>query len=68
MTPDAALVTDCFTAEAYALSGRYAGYKAHYYTPEIYKVLLDFCGYNGMTAKTESGLDAINHVLVVRLK
>ena len=68
MTPDAALVTDCFTAEAYALSGRYAGYKAHYYTPEIYKVLLDFCGYNGMAAKTESGRDAINHVLVVRLK
>jgi hypothetical protein len=31
---DGLLVTDCFTPEAYALSGRYIGYKANYYTPE----------------------------------
>ena len=58
------LVTDCFTPEAYALSGRYIGYKANYYTPEVYKSMLDFCGFDGLNAKVESGRDRINHVVV----
>jgi thymidylate kinase/SAM-dependent methyltransferase len=57
------LVTDCFTPEAYALSGRYIGYKANYYTPEVYKAMLDFCGFDGLNAGVESGRDRINHVL-----
>jgi len=58
------LVTDCFTPEAYALSGRYIGYKANYYTPEVYKSMLDFCGFDGLNADVESGRDQINHVLL----
>ncbi|HEU5460413.1 MAG TPA: hypothetical protein VFU83_07950, partial [Pyrinomonadaceae bacterium] len=58
------LVTDCFTPEAYALSGRYIGYKANYYTPEVYKSMLEFCGFAGLDADVESGRDQINHVVV----
>jgi hypothetical protein len=61
---DGRLITDCFTPEAYALSGRYIGYKANYYTPEIYRAILDYCGFNGVDADLESGRDGINHVLV----
>ena len=59
---DGLLITDCFTPEAYALSGRYIGYKANYYTPEVYKAILNYCGFD--VAATESGRDEINHVLV----
>jgi SAM-dependent methyltransferase/dephospho-CoA kinase len=57
------LVTDCFTPEAYALSGRYIGYKANYYTPDVYKAMLDYCGFDGLNATVESGRDRINHIL-----
>lgn len=58
------LITDCFTPGAYALSGRYIGYKANYYTPEVYKAMLDYCGFNGVDAEVESGRDHLNHVLI----
>jgi hypothetical protein len=61
---DGLLVTDSFTPEAYALSGRYVGYKANYYSPDVYRALVDYCGFDGIGAKVESGRDAINHVLV----
>ena len=61
---DGRLFTDCFTPEAYALSGRYIGYKASYYTPEVYKAILDFCGFDGLHAEIASGRDRINHVIV----
>jgi deoxyadenosine/deoxycytidine kinase len=61
------LVTDCFTPEAYALSGRYIGYKANYYAPEVYRAMLDYCGFDGLTAEIASGRDRINHVLVAAL-
>jgi dephospho-CoA kinase len=60
------LVTDCFTPEAYALSGRYIGYKANYYTPEVYKAMLDYCGFDGLHADVESTPNQINHVLAVK--
>jgi hypothetical protein len=63
---DGLLVTDCFTPDAYALSGRYIGYKANYYTPEVYKAMLDYCGFDGLNADVESGRDHLNHVLVVK--
>lgn len=63
---DGVLVTDSFTPEAYALSGRYVGYKASYYEPEVYRVLVDYCGFDGISADVESGQDGINHVLVAR--
>lgn len=58
------LITDSFTPEAYALSGKYVGYKASYYEPEVYRVLVDYCGFDGLGAEVESGRDGINHVLV----
>jgi SAM-dependent methyltransferase/dephospho-CoA kinase len=58
------LVTDCFTPDAYALSGRYIGYKANYYTPEVYQAMLDYAGFDGLNADVESGRDHINHVVV----
>ncbi|HKH58375.1 MAG TPA: hypothetical protein VKA20_07565 [Rubrobacter sp.] len=61
---DGLLVTDSFTPEAYALSGRYVGYKANYYEPELYRVLVDYCGFDGLGADVESGRDRINHVLI----
>jgi thymidylate kinase len=61
---DGKLVTDCFTPAPYALSGRYIGYKAHYYAPEVYRAILDYCGFDGLHAASESGRDGINHVLV----
>jgi hypothetical protein len=60
---DGRVITDSFTPEAYALSGRYVGYKANYYTPEVYKTMLDYCGFDGLAAHLESGRDGINHVL-----
>ena len=66
LRPDGRLITDCFTPEAYALSGRYIGYKANYYTPEVYKAMLDYCGFDGLEAEVESGRHRINHVLVAR--
>jgi hypothetical protein len=63
---DGLLVTDCFTAAPYALSGRFAGYKAQYYSPDVYRALLDYCGFDGIHAEVESGRDRINHVVVVK--
>jgi hypothetical protein len=61
---DGLLITDSFTPEAYALSGRYVGYKANYYEPEVYRVLVDYCGFDGLGAEVKSGRDGINHVLI----
>ena len=61
---DGVLITDSFTPEAYALSGRYVGYRASYYEPEIYRALVDYCGFDGLGADVESGRDGINHVLI----
>lgn len=58
------LVSDSFTPEAYALSGRYMGYKANYYTPDVYKTLIDYCGFDGLRASVESGFHKINHVML----
>jgi SAM-dependent methyltransferase len=60
---DGMVVTDCFTPDSYALSGRYIGYKANYYTPEVYKAVLDYCGFSGLNAEIESGRDHLNHVV-----
>ena len=66
LAQDGVLVTDCFTPEAYALSGRYIGYKANYYTPEVYKAMLDYSDFDGLNAEVESGRDQLNHVVVAR--
>ena len=62
------LVTDCFTPEGYSLSGRYVGYKAHYYSPRRYCVLLDTAGFDRLNASVKSGRDNINHVVLASPK
>ena len=65
---DGLLVTDCFTPAAYATGGAAMGYKASYYPPAVMKVLLDYCGFDGMAATVESGRDRINHVVVASMR
>jgi SAM-dependent methyltransferase len=61
---DGLLVSDCFSASAYSLGGRQLGYRAHYYSPPLYRSFLDYCGFDGASVEIESGRDRINHVLV----
>ena len=61
---DGVLVTDCFSPAAYSSGGRQLGYRAHYYSPAMYRSLLDRCGFDGTGAEVESGRDRINHVLL----
>jgi len=68
ITDDGVLVSDCFTPQFYALSGRYVGYKASYYTPSLYKAVMDYCGFDGAGARVESGRDEINHVMLFQPK
>ena len=68
LTPDGVLFSDCFSAASYALGGRYAGYRAQYYSPALYRCLLDYAGFDGGSACTSSGRDRLNHVLVTRRK
>jgi hypothetical protein len=63
---DAVLVSDCFRAAAYAYGGRYVGYRAQYYTPDLYRALLEYAGFDGPGAEVEGGRDGINHVVVTR--
>lgn len=61
---DGLLVSDCFSAAAYSLGGRQLGYRAHYYSPALYRCLLDYCGFEGAKVEIESGRNRINHVLI----
>ncbi|HKV86996.1 MAG TPA: hypothetical protein VJT78_03260 [Candidatus Dormibacteraeota bacterium] len=64
VSPDGVLVTDVFTPAGYAVGGAAMGYRANYYPPELMRTLLDYCGFDGLTATVESGRDRINHVVV----
>lgn len=64
LRPDGLLVTDCFTPAAYAVGGAAMGYQANYYPPAVMRILLDYCGFDGLGAEVESGRDGINHVLL----
>jgi hypothetical protein len=66
MSADGVLVTDCFMAAAYALGGRYIGYRANYYSPALYRSMVDYCGFDGVNATVDSGSNKINHVLMTR--
>ena len=61
---DGVLVSDCFSAAAYSLGGRLLGYRAHYYSPGLYRSLLEYCGFGGAAIETVSGRDGINHVML----
>jgi hypothetical protein len=68
LRPGGVLFTDCFTPEAYALSGRYVGYKANYYAPRDFTHLLAYCGFDPAEMAWASGRDKINHVCVARTR
>ena len=68
LRPDGVLVSDCFRAAAYAYGGRYVGYRAQYYTTDLYRALLEYAGFDGLGADVEGGRDAINHVVVSRTR
>ncbi len=62
---DGVLVTDSFTADAYALSGHLVGYKGNYYSPKQYAALLDYAGFRSSNAEIFSGSTMINHVIII---
>ncbi len=68
LKPDGLLLTDCFTPAPYALSGKYVGYKAHYYEPDVFAAILDVCGFDAATTRIHSGRDSTNHVLIASPK
>ncbi|MEZ5356946.1 MAG: class I SAM-dependent methyltransferase, partial [Bryobacteraceae bacterium] len=47
LAPGGALLTDSATPAAFSLSGRFAGFKANYYPPPVYRAVLDACGFDG---------------------
>jgi energy-coupling factor transporter ATP-binding protein EcfA2 len=65
---DGVLVTDTFTPAAYSIGGAAMGYRANYYSPELVRTLLDYCGFDGPGAGVESGRDRFNHVLVAPVR
>lgn len=64
LLPSGRLITDCFSPQSYALSRHYRGYEGNYYSPEMYLVILDYCGFDGLNAEVESEANGINHVVV----
>lgn len=66
MADSGTLVSDCFTPAPYALSGRYVGYKASYFTPKVYAGLVGLAGFAQTSRPIGSGRDQINHVLTFR--
>ena len=67
LAKDGALISDCFTPDGYSLSGKYAGYKANYYTPRDYSNILAYCGFDPQKISWQSGAEGINHVCVARV-
>ena len=66
MAADGTLLSDCFTPAPYALSGRYVGYKASYFTPDVYTGLVGLAGFERNERPVRPGRDHINHVLMFR--
>ena len=59
------LVTDVFTPAAYSLSGRYVGYRANYYTPEVFRSVAGYCGFDTQGGLVRTGTNGINHVVLL---
>lgn len=63
LDPRGVLVTDCFRADAYALSGQCLGYRASYYTPRTYAGVLALAGFSPHPKTVGAGRAGVNHVL-----
>jgi dephospho-CoA kinase len=68
LAPGGVLFTDCFTPQAFALSGKCVGYKANYYSPREFTSILTYCGFDPADITWESGPEGINHVCVARIR
>ncbi len=64
LAPGGVLFIDCFTPKAYALSGKYIGYKANYYSRHEFTNILDYCGFDPANMIWLSDSEGINHVCV----
>src|SRR5262249_32354 len=67
LAPGGVLVTDSFTPAAYALSGKYVGYKANYYARRAFSSRLAYCVFDPARLSWASGRDRINHVCLAPL-
>jgi SAM-dependent methyltransferase len=65
LRPGGALIADCFTPGAFALSGKYIGYKANYYAPREFSCLLAYCGFDPARVVWES--EGINRVCIISM-
>jgi hypothetical protein len=68
LAPGGVLFTDCFTPGAFALSGKYLGYKANYYQPREFTSILAYCGFAPGDVSWESGPEGISHVCAARME
>jgi len=68
LAPGGVLFADCFTPRAFALSGKYLGYRASYYPPREFAHILAYCGFDPGGIIWESGPEGINHVCAVRIQ
>jgi hypothetical protein len=68
LAPSGVLFTDCFTPQAFALSGKCVGYKANYYSPCEFTSILAYCGFEPADITWESGTEGINHVCIARTR
>jgi hypothetical protein len=66
LAPGGVLFTECFTPQAFALSGKYVGYKANYYSPPEFTNILAYCGFDPANLSWTSDPQGINHVCVAR--
>lgn len=64
LTKGGLLVSDCFSAAPYAISGALAGYAASYFTKEDYASFVCDAGFQREGTAVGSGRDLINHVLL----
>jgi len=67
LAPGGVLFADCFTPGAFALSGKYLGFRASYYSPGEFTHILAYCCFDPGGITWESGPEGINHVCVARI-
>jgi hypothetical protein len=67
LAPGGILFVDCFTPQAFALTGHYVGYKANYYSPREFTHILAYCGFEPDDMAWTSEPQGITHVCVARL-
>ena len=62
LLPGGILITDCFSPDTYALSGKFIGYKANYYDSIEFNHILTYCGFANVA--WISGPNSLNHTFI----